>query len=149
MGSVATVNPKDEIAKAVNTLHRSLFKATSGRIGGRIAGMPALILHTTGRKSGAARTTMLTAPIVEDGKVVLVASYGGDDREPTWSLNLRANPDVEVTMDGATKPMRARIASSEEKAELWPRVTSRYKGYAGYQTRTTRDIPLVILESRT
>ena len=144
---MSAVNPKDEIAKVLNTIHRSLFQATSGRLGGRIAGMPALILRTTGRKSGATRTTMLTAPIVEDGKVVLVASYGGDDREPSWALNLRANPDVEITMNGATTPMRARIASAEEKAELWPRVTSRYKGYAGYQTRTTRDIPLVILES--
>ena len=143
------MNPKDEIAKVVNTLHRSLFKATSGRIGGRIMGMPALILHTTGRKSGQPRTTMLTAPIVEDGRVVLVASYGGDDREPTWALNLRANPEVEVTMDGATKPMTAHVASAEEKAELWPRVTAAYKGYAGYQTKTERDIPLVILEPRT
>jgi deazaflavin-dependent oxidoreductase (nitroreductase family) len=123
-----------------------LFKATSGRIGGRIMGMPALILHTTGRKSGQLRTTMLTAPIVEDGRIVLVASYGGDDREPTWALNLRANPAVEVTMGGATRPMTAHVAGAEEKAELWPRVTSTYKGYAGYQTKTERDIPLVILE---
>jgi deazaflavin-dependent oxidoreductase (nitroreductase family) len=110
--------------------------------------MPALILTTTGRKSGARRQTMLTAPIVEDGRVVIVASYGGDDREPSWSRNLRANPDVDVTMDGATLPMRAHIASAEERAELWPRVTSTYKGYAGYQTKTEREIPLVILEPR-
>jgi deazaflavin-dependent oxidoreductase (nitroreductase family) len=142
------VNLKDELAKGVNVLHESLFKATSGRIGGRIAGMPALILQTTGRKSGKTRTTMLTSPIQDGDTVVLVASYGGDDREPTWSLNLRSNPDVEITMGGSTRPMRARIASAEEKAELWPRVTSRYKGYAGYQTRTTRDIPLIILEPR-
>jgi deazaflavin-dependent oxidoreductase (nitroreductase family) len=143
------VNLKDEAAKVVNTIHRSLFMTTSGRIGGRVAGMPALVLHTTGRKSGASRKTMLTAPIVEDDRVVLVASYGGDDREPSWSLNLRANPDVEVTMAGSTKPMRAHVATADEKAELWPRVTSRYKGYADYQTKTTRDIPLVILEPRT
>ena len=142
------MNLKDEGAKVANTIHRTLFTATKGRVGGRIAGMPALILHTTGRKSGAPRTSMLTAPIVEDGRVVLVASYGGDDREPNWSQNLRANPDVEITMDGATKSMRARIATAEERAELWPRVTSTYKGYAGYQTKTEREIPLVILESR-
>ena len=142
------MNIKDEGAKIVNTIHRTLFTATKGRVGGRVAGMPALILHTTGRKSGAPRTSMLTAPIVEDGRVVLVASYGGDDREPSWSHNLRANPDVEITMDGATRPMRAHIASAEERAELWPRVTSTYKGYAGYQTKTEREIPLVILEPR-
>jgi deazaflavin-dependent oxidoreductase (nitroreductase family) len=142
------MNLKDESAKVVNTIHRTLFTATKGRVGGRIAGMPALILHTTGRKSGAPRTSMLTAPIVEDDRVVLVASYGGDDREPSWSHNLRANPEVEITMDGATKPMRARIANAEERADLWPRVTSTYKGYAGYQTKTEREIPLVILEPR-
>jgi deazaflavin-dependent oxidoreductase (nitroreductase family) len=142
------VNLKDELAKAVNVVHRSLFTATSGRVGGRLAGMPALILTTTGRVSGKKRTTMLTAPIVEDGRIVLVASYGGDDREPAWARNLRAEPAVEVTMDGATRPMTARIATADEKAELWPRVTSTYKGYAGYQTKTERDIPLVILEPR-
>ena len=142
------MNLKDESAKVVNTIHRTLFSATQGRVGGRIMGMPALILTTTGRKSGARRQSMLTAPIVEDGRVVLVASYGGDDREPNWSQNLRANPDVEITMDGATKPMRARIATAAERAELWPRVTSTYKGYAGYQTKTEREIPLVILEAR-
>ena len=142
------MNTKDEIAKVVNVMHRSLFSATKGRVGGRIAGMPALILTTTGRKSGARRQTMLTAPIVEDGRVVIVASYGGDDREPSWALNVRANPDVDVTMDGGTKPMRAHVATAEERAELWPRVTSTYKGYAGYQTKTEREIPLVILEPR-
>jgi deazaflavin-dependent oxidoreductase (nitroreductase family) len=142
------VNLKDEGAKVVNTIHRTLFTATSGRIGGRIAGMPALILKTTGRKSGAVRTSMLTAPIVEDDRVVIVASYGGDDREPSWSLNLRANPEVEITMGGSTKKMSARIASAEERADLWPRVTSTYKGYAGYQTKTEREIPLVILTPR-
>ena len=142
------MNLKDEMAKAVNVVHRTLFDATNGRIGGRIAGMQALVLTTTGRKSGATRSTMLTAPIVDGDTVVLVASYGGDDREPQWSKNLRANPDVEIAMSGRKRPMRARIASADERASLWPRVTSTYKGYAGYQTRTEREIPLVILEPR-
>jgi deazaflavin-dependent oxidoreductase (nitroreductase family) len=142
------VHLKDEAAKVVNAVHRSLFTATSGRIGGRVAGMPALILQTTGRRSGATRTTMLTAPIDEDDRIVIVASYGGDDREPSWSLNLRADPEVEVTMGGSTRKMLAHVASAEERAELWPRVTSSYKGYAGYQTKTEREIPLVILTPR-
>jgi deazaflavin-dependent oxidoreductase (nitroreductase family) len=146
--TVTAVNAKDEVIKIVNTLHQSLFKASGGRIGGRVSGMPALILHTTGRKSGQKRSTMLTAPIAEDDRVVVVASYGGDDREPTWSLNLRANPEVEITMGGATKPMTARIAAAEERAELWPRVTATSKNYADYQTKTTREIPLVILTPR-
>jgi deazaflavin-dependent oxidoreductase (nitroreductase family) len=140
------VNIKDELGKAVNVVHQSLFKATSGRIGGRIMGMEALILTTTGRKSGAKRTNMLTAPIVEDRRIVLVASWGGDDRHPMWYLNLREHADVEITRAGGTRPYRARVATAEERAELWPRVTSAYKGYAGYQTKTEREIPLVICE---
>jgi deazaflavin-dependent oxidoreductase (nitroreductase family) len=140
------VNLKDEAAKVVNLVHRTLFDTTQGRIGGRIMGMPALVLHTTGRKSGERRSTMLTAPLVEPDRVVLVGSYGGDEREPMWVRNVRADGDVEITMDGTTTPMHAHVASAEERAELWPRVTSSYRGYADYQTKTTREIPLVILE---
>ena len=91
---------------------------------------------------------MLTSPVQEGDTVVIVASYGGDNRHPTWFLNLRANPDVEVTMKGRTRKMKARVASAEERAELWPRVTEKYRGYASYQTRTDREIPLVLLEPR-
>jgi len=77
---------------------------------------------------------------------VLVASNGGDDRHTNWYLNLRDDPNVEITMDGRTRPMHARVASADEKAELWPRVVAAHRGYAQYQTRTNRDIPLVILE---
>ena len=91
---------------------------------------------------------MLTSPVQDGDRVVLVASYGGDDRNPSWFLNLRDNPDVELTMHGATRPMRARAASPDERAELWPRVVAAHKGYGQYQTRTEREIPLVILEPR-
>jgi deazaflavin-dependent oxidoreductase (nitroreductase family) len=77
----------------------------------------------------------------------VVASRGGDDQHPAWFLNLRDNPDVEVSLAGKPKQrMRARAATPEERARLWPEVTSTYKGYAGYQTKTTREIPLVMLE---
>jgi len=99
-----------------------------------------------GRKSGKKRTTMLTTPVHDDDRVVLVASYGGDDRHPAWFLNVRDNPEVELEMKGKKRTMRAHVASTDEKAALWPDVVESHKGYAEYQTKTERDIPLVILE---
>ena len=137
---------KDLMARGANVLHRGIMKGTGGRIGGTGYGMPVVILTTTGRKSGKQRTTMLTSPVHDDNRVVLVASYGGDDRHPAWFLNLRDNPDVELEMRGKKRPMKAHVASDDEKAQLWPEVVKAYKGYAQYQTKTERDIPLVILE---
>ena len=137
---------KDAVAKLVNTFHRTVVGATQGRLAGTIFGMPVVELTTVGRKSGQRRTTMLTTPVHDDDRVVLVASYGGDDRHPAWFLNLRDHPDVEIVMRGKRRPMRARVATADEKATLWPKVIAKYRGYAQYQTRTSRDIPLVILE---
>lgn len=140
---------KDLFARGFNVFHENLLRLTKGRIGGSAFGMPVVILWTTGRKTGQKRRTMLTSPVHDDNKVVLVASWGGDDRHPTWYLNLRDNPDVEIEINGQHKKMTARIADAAEKAELWPSVTKQYGGYASYQKRTDRDIPLVILEPRT
>ena len=137
---------KDLAARVLSSSHQQLFSITKGRIGNSGFGMPVLMLATTGRKSGKVRTTMLTSPIQEGESLVIVASFGGDNRNPAWYLNLRENPDVEVTMRGSTRKMRARVASIDEKERLWPLVTAKYKGYAAYQRRTERDIPLVILE---
>jgi deazaflavin-dependent oxidoreductase (nitroreductase family) len=139
-------NPKDVVVRGVTGRHSAIFRASNGRLLNKGMGMPVLELTTAGRKSGNRRTTMLTSPVRDGDMLVLVASYGGDDRHPAWFLNLRDNPDVEVTMGGETRPMRARAASADEKAELWPRVVAAYRGYAQYQTRTERDIPLVIVE---
>jgi deazaflavin-dependent oxidoreductase (nitroreductase family) len=135
-------------AKAMNAGHKAILRLSGGRVLNKAFGMPAVELHTVGRKSGQRRSTMLTAPIHDDGRVVLIASKGGDDRDPDWYRNLVANPDVEVTIAGTTRPMRARTASAAEKAELWPEVVAAYKGYAGYQKRTDREIPVVICEPR-
>ncbi len=142
------VNPKDVTGKVVNKIHRTLFRASNGRIGGNVMGMPAVELVTVGRKSGQRRSTMLTAPIIDDDRVVLVASWGGDDRHPLWYLNLRDEPKVEVTVNGRHRDMTARTATAVEKADLWPIITRSYKGYAGYQQKTDREIPVVILEPR-
>lgn len=139
-------NLKDLSVRAVTSVHRAVFRVSKGRLASTGFRMPVLELTTVGRKSGKRRSTMLTSPVQDGDGLVLVASYGGDDRHPTWFLNLRDNPKVEVTMGGETRPMKARVASAEEKAELWPRVVAAYKGYAQYQTRTERDIPLVIVE---
>ncbi|MCA1703247.1 MAG: nitroreductase family deazaflavin-dependent oxidoreductase [Actinobacteria bacterium] len=131
--------------KAVTELHKLIFRSTGGRVLGRIAGMPVLILHTTGRRSGQPREAVLTYTTDGDDLVV-VASNGGTRSHPTWFLNLEADPEVEIEMGKGREKKRARRASAEEKQRLWPGITKTYEGYAGYQKRTERDIPLVILE---
>lgn len=124
--------------------HRALLKLTGGRWPRRVLGMTPVELHTTGRVSGQRRSTMLSAPICHDDRIVVVASKGGHRSHPDWYKNLSANPEVEITVDGRTRPMRARTASPDEKAELWPAIVAAYKGYDGYQRNTERDIPVVI-----
>jgi len=132
--------------KLVSTTHRTLLRLSGGRILHSAYGMPVVELHTTGRKTGQTRVTMLTAPIYDATKVVLVASKGGDDRDPQWYRNLTAHPEVEILIEGKLRKLRARTASALEKAELWPQILSAYKGYGGYQGNTVRDIPVVICE---
>ena len=132
--------------KAANAVHKTIRTLSGGRLGNSLGRMPVVELHTIGRRSGKRRSVMLTAPVRDGARVVLVASKGGDDRHPDWYRNLVAHPEVEVTIDGKTVPMVARTASDEEKAELWPRIVAVYKGYAGYQSRTDRDIPVVICD---
>jgi deazaflavin-dependent oxidoreductase (nitroreductase family) len=134
--------------KIMNGTHRGILAVTGGRFPRKLLGMASVELTTIGRKSGLPRHTMLTSPVNDDSRVVLVASKGGDDRDPQWYLNLSANPDVEVGIDGITRKMRARTASPEEKAALWPDIVAAYKGYAGYQKRSEREIPVIICEPR-
>ena len=138
----------DVAFKLLNLVHRNVVHWSRGRVGGSAFGMHVVELHTLGRRSGLARSTMLTAPVIDGDLVVLVASKGGDDRDPDWYRNIVENPEIEMTMAGVRRPVRARSATPEEKAELWPRVAAAYKPYAGYQRRTTRDIALVICEPR-
>lgn len=134
--------------KAMSRAHRTVLRVTGGRVLSSALGMTVVELHTVGRRSGRPRSTMLTAPVVDGDRVVLVASKGGDDRDPDWYRNLVAQPEIELTMAGTHRAMRARRASAQEKADLWPRVVAAYQGYGGYQRRTERDIPLVICEPR-
>lgn len=126
--------------------HRALLAITGGRFPRSVLGMKAVELHTIGRKTGERRSTMLSAPICDDERVVLVASKGGHQDNPMWYKNLVAEPRVELTIDGTVHKMVARTASPEEKASLWPTIVSAYRGYEGYQRNTDRDIPVVICE---
>ncbi|MBC7303829.1 MAG: nitroreductase family deazaflavin-dependent oxidoreductase [Nocardia sp.] len=141
--------PSDLQLKIVNTVHRTLLTVTGGLIGNSVFGMPSLQLTTIGRKTGEPRKVMLTAPIIDGDTIVVVASRVGDPVNPAWLLNLRDNPNVEVSLrNGPERPMAARVATADERARLWPRVVSAYQGYAEYQTKTTREIPLVLLTPR-
>jgi len=142
------MKPKHAFYKVGTGFHRTIFKASKGRIFGKAFGMPVAELVTTGRRSGKERSTMLAIPIVDGDRLVLVASFGGDDRHPAWYLNLQANPEVRVTTADSTRTMIARISTEEERAELWPRITSVFEGYARYQERTERPIPIIILEPK-
>jgi F420H(2)-dependent quinone reductase len=136
---------KDTAAKGVNRAHPALVRATKGRVGARWMKAPVLLLTTTGRKSGKERTVPLLY-IREGERIGLVASYAGDDRDPLWLHNIRANPAVTVEIDGKRTPMRASIASAEDKARVWPKFVAIYRFYDTYQRRTERDIPVVWLD---
>jgi deazaflavin-dependent oxidoreductase (nitroreductase family) len=139
---------KDVQLKGMNLVHRTLIAVSAGRIGRRVGSMTVVELHTTGRTSGRRRSVMLTVPVQDDERWVLVASKGGDDRDPDWYRNLVARPDAELTIDGNTVAVTTRTATEAEKADLWPRVVAAYRGYDGYQRKTSRAIPLVICTRR-
>jgi deazaflavin-dependent oxidoreductase (nitroreductase family) len=126
-------------------LHASVFRATGGRIGGRMVGSPVLLLVTTGRKSGQKRTTVLLY-LEDGGRYVIVASNGGTAAHPVWWLNLQADPEATVEIGGHKIHVRATEARGEEKARLWQRLIRMYPSYEDYQKRTDREIPVVILE---
>ena len=134
----------DAQMKGMNFLHRAVRTVSFGRIGGRLGSMVVVELHTIGRTSGRRRSVLLTAPLHDDSRWVLVASKGGDDRHPDWYRNLVAEPRAELTVNGVTVAVNTRVANEAEKAELWPQVVAIYRGYAKYQTRTNRVIPIVL-----
>ena len=128
--------------------HTFVYRATRGAIGHRIpGGPPMLLLDHVGAKSGTRRTSPLL--YIEDGDdVVIVASKGGYPQHPAWFHNLRANPDTTVQIGSERRPVHARVATATERQRLWPKAVAAYSGYRGYQERTQREIPLVILSRR-
>lgn len=136
---------RDGNVKRLSRLHTILFRVTRGLVGRRLVDNDMLLLTTRGRHSGTKHTVPLL--YLRDGdSFVVIASYGGRPRHPEWYLNLVADPDVVVNLPGRRLRARARTASGAERAEWWPRVVAAYDGYAVYQSRTDRVIPLVLLE---
>jgi deazaflavin-dependent oxidoreductase (nitroreductase family) len=129
-------------------VHATVYRASGGLVGHRFPGSPPmLLLEHVGARSGRRRTSPLV--YARDGDdVILVASKGGHPRHPAWFHNLMANPDTTVQIGMRHQPVHARVATATERARLWPLVVGVYGGYEGYQRRTEREIPLVVLEPR-
>jgi deazaflavin-dependent oxidoreductase (nitroreductase family) len=142
--SVLRVSLRRWLIKGVSKIHLVVHRLSRGRFLGRVAGMPVLLLTTTGRRTGKARTTPLT--FFRDGAdLVVVASNGGAERPPDWSLNLQQNPRAVVEIGTDELTVQARTASAEERERLWVVITATYSGYARYQKKTARQIPVLIL----
>ncbi len=125
-------------------VHQAVIRASGGRVLGRVAGMPVLLITTAGRRTGRPRTVPLTY-LRDGGDLVVVGSFGGSDRAPAWWLNLEHDSRATVQLGEVTIAVSARTADAEERARLWPTVIGTYPGYARYQARTRRQIPIVLL----
>jgi deazaflavin-dependent oxidoreductase (nitroreductase family) len=136
-------------AAAATRLHARLLRASGGKIAGRVLGVPGdvLVLRTTGRRSGQSRDAPMFCLEHGDGYAV-VASNGAAKHTPAWWHNLQDQPDAEAFVRGVSHPVRARAATEQEVAELWPRFVALYGGYEHYKSIATRELPVVILDPR-
>jgi len=123
------------------------FRANEGRVGGPFEGAPLLLLHHVGAKSGTERVTPMMYQAVGDDLAVF-ASYAGEDVHPAWYHNLLANPDVTAEVGTDTVALRARDLPADERAPIWEKQKADYPGFAGYEQKTSRTIPVVLLERR-
>jgi deazaflavin-dependent oxidoreductase (nitroreductase family) len=130
--------------KVLGAIHRWLYRVSSGKWGQTFFGSPILLLTTTGRRTGRPRTWPLTY-LPEGDRFIVIASNGGQPNHPAWYLNLRANPQVSVQLGDRTSVMIAQTAEGDERTWLWSRVVEEYPAYAGYQQKTDRQIPVVVL----
>lgn len=127
----------------VGKLNVPLYRASGGRVGGRVGKGPVLLLTTTGRKSGQKRT----APVLylADGdRFVVIDTNAGNARIPAWSLNLDANPEAEVEIKGRRIAVRARPAEGEERADLWRKHNRQYAGFDEYRKELPDDRPITV-----
>jgi len=130
--------------KVAGGTHTALYRVTRGKVGGTMLKVPILLLITRGRKSGKKRTTPLM--FSRDGdNLVLIASVGGAPRNPAWYWNLQGG-EAEVQVGSERRRVRARDAEGEERERLWAQMVALYPNYAEYQKKTSRQIPVVVLE---
>ncbi len=136
---------KDSTAKTLSTFHTFVYRASRGRIGRRLVNNDMLLLTTTGRVTGKEHTVPLL--FLRDGEsLVVIASWGGRPIHPEWYRNLVANPKAAVQVLSERFDVVARTADTEERARWWPRIVAANHGYAVYEARTDREIPVVFLE---
>jgi deazaflavin-dependent oxidoreductase (nitroreductase family) len=121
------------------------FRANGGKVGGQFEGAPLLLLHTVGARTGQQRVNPMMYRRVGDNYAVF-ASKAGAPTNPDWYHNLVANPDVTAEIGGDTVPLRARVAGPEERETIWTAHKAQNPGFAEYERKTTRQIPVVILE---
>ncbi len=139
--------PGRSFIRLFSALNVALYRMSGGRIMGKFGGRGICLVTMRGARSGRTMTRPLMYVPYRDG-VLLVASLGGAPSNPVWYHNLVANPDIEVQVGAEKLSLRARLASAQEKAEVWPRCVESYPDYQTYQDRTDRDIPVFICESR-
>ncbi|HLO32711.1 MAG TPA: nitroreductase family deazaflavin-dependent oxidoreductase [Anaerolineales bacterium] len=128
----------------LHDLSVSLYRLTHGKIGGRVQGLPVLLLKTIGRKTGKERITPL-GYFMNDGSYIITASNAGRDAYPGWFHNLRANPRVAIEVKDRQIEAEAKVAAPEKRNVLWSQLISLSPAYANYARKTSREIPLVIL----
>ena len=133
-----------KMAKVATGTHVAVYRASKGKVFGSMGGQKLVLLTTTGRKSGKERTSPLMA-FSFHGDLVLVASAGGSDRHPAWYHNIKGHPQVTVDDHGSVRTMTARTMTPAERAEMWPQIVAQQSRFGGYERRTTREIPVVVL----
>jgi deazaflavin-dependent oxidoreductase (nitroreductase family) len=138
---------RDRFNKVMGRMHRTVYRRSGGKVGGRFGRAPMLLLTTTGRRSGQARTVPLIY-LADGERFVVAASNAGQDHDPAWYGNLQAQPAAEVEAGDRRIPVTGRVADPAERAALWPRLVAIFGNYAKYEQRTDRPIPVVILERR-
>ncbi|MCV7179146.1 nitroreductase/quinone reductase family protein [Mycolicibacterium sphagni] len=130
------------VTRAFSTMHAWAYRLTKGRA--QSSKYPTMLLTVTGRKSGKPRTVPVI--YIEDGdRFVIAAAYSGSDTDPTWWLNLQANPEAVARVSETTTRVRATVATTEERPRLWEKLVAMYPYFTDYQQRTSRSIPVVVL----